>query len=159
MTFSANQKSVKPSKIAIFQVQMQSKNWWNNQIRSKKRFWQLILCHPIPFLRVSCLKIGPNWPNRQYCFAGSSYTAPRILIFSIAMGTDYSFYVKSIATYALTFLKYNNSFSAIVLHTAIPYRVITGWKQGFSCEVFPHRESPVFITGMGLQCPFITIFF
>ena len=26
VTFSANQKSVKPSKIAIFQVQMQSKN-------------------------------------------------------------------------------------------------------------------------------------
>ena len=32
------------------------------------------------------------------------------------------------------------------LSTAIPYRVITGWKQGFPCEVFPHREKPVFIT-------------
>ena len=29
-----------------------------------------------------------------------SKTAPRILIFSIAMGADYSFYVESIATYA-----------------------------------------------------------
>ena len=32
--------------------------------------------------------------------------APRILVFSIAMGADYSFYVKSIATYALTFFGY-----------------------------------------------------
>ena len=31
-------------------------------------------------------------------------------------------------------------------NTAIPYGVITGWKQGFPCEVFPHREKPVFIT-------------
>ena len=34
------------------------------------------------------LKIGPN---QQCCLAGSSKTAPRILIFSIAMGADYSF--------------------------------------------------------------------
>ena len=30
--------------------------------------------------------------------------------------------------------------------TAIPYRVITRWKLGFPCEVFPHRENPVFFT-------------
>ena len=48
-------------------------------------------------------KIGPNW---QCCLAGSSKTAPRILIFSIAMGADYSFYVKAIATCALTFFGY-----------------------------------------------------
>ena len=30
--------------------------------------------------------------------------------------------------------------------TAIPYRVCTGSEQGFPCEVFPHREKPVFIT-------------
>jgi hypothetical protein len=36
----------------------------------------------------------------QCCFAGSSRTAPRILIFSIVLGAKYSFYVKSIATYA-----------------------------------------------------------
>ena len=43
------------------------------------------------------LKIGPNRPNRQCCLAGSSKTAPRILIFSIAMGAEYLSYVKSIA--------------------------------------------------------------
>ena len=52
------------------------------------------------------LKIGPNWPNRQCCLAGSSKTAPRILIFSIAMGADYLFYVKSIANYAPAFFRY-----------------------------------------------------
>ena len=40
--------------------------------------------------------------------------ALRILIFSIAIGADYSFYVTSIATYAPTFLGYNNSVLAIV---------------------------------------------
>ena len=41
--------------------------------------------------------------------------APRILIFSIDMGADYSFYVKSIATYAPAFLGYNNSVLARVV--------------------------------------------
>ena len=36
-------------------------------------------------------KNGPNWSHWQYCLAGSSKMAPRILIFSIAMGADYSF--------------------------------------------------------------------
>ena len=40
--------------------------------------------------------------------------APRILIFSIAMGADNSFYVKSIATYAPTFFGYIISVLAIV---------------------------------------------
>ena len=40
--------------------------------------------------------------------------APRILIFSIAIGADNSFYVKSIATYAPTFFGYIISVLAIV---------------------------------------------
>ena len=36
------------------------------------------------------------------------------MIFSIAMGADYLFYVKSIATYAPAFLAYNNSVLARV---------------------------------------------
>ena len=55
------------------------------------------------------LKIGPNWANRQCCLADSSKTARRILIFSIEMGADYSFYVKTNETYALTFLTLNIS--------------------------------------------------
>ena len=39
------------------------------------------------------------------CLAGSFQTAPRSLIFSISMGADYSFYVKTIETHARAFLK------------------------------------------------------
>ena len=55
------------------------------------------------------LNIGPNWPNWQCCLAGSSKRAPRILIFSIAMDADYSFYVKNIETHGLAFLPLNIS--------------------------------------------------
>ena len=43
-------------------------------------------------------------------------TAPRILIFLIAMGADYSFYVKSIATFALIYFGYFISVLASVSH-------------------------------------------
>ena len=51
-------------------------------------------------------KNGPNGLNWQCSLAGSSKTAPRILIFSIAMGAEYLYYVKSIATFAPTFYGY-----------------------------------------------------
>ena len=51
------------------------------------------------------LKIGPYWPNRQCCLAVSSKAAPRILIFSIAMGADHEFYMKTVETYARAFFK------------------------------------------------------
>ena len=56
---------------------------------------------------------GKNWPNGlnwQCWLAGSSKTAPRILISSIAMGADYSFELISIETNALRFIGHNNSF-------------------------------------------------
>ena len=56
--------------------------------------------------KYSTPKIGPN---RQCCLAGSSKMAPRILIFSIAMGANHSFYVKSIETNACAFLPLNIS--------------------------------------------------
>ena len=58
------------------------------------------------------LKIGPNW---QCCLAGSSKTAPRVLIFSIAIGADYSFYAKPFVTFALTFFGYIISVLASVI--------------------------------------------
>ena len=71
-----------------------AKKWWGN-------------CHPCPpsLTPLIYLKIGPNWPNRQCCLAGSSQMAHRILIFSISMGADYSFYVKTIETLARSFFK------------------------------------------------------
>ena len=59
------------------------------------------------------MPIWPIWPsfevnglNWHCCLASSSKRAHRILIFSIAMGAEYSSYVKSIATFALTFFRY-----------------------------------------------------
>ena len=53
----------------------------------------------------TALPIQPIWPDFlvngqkwQCCLAGSSKTAPMILIFSIVQEAEYSFYVKSIAT-------------------------------------------------------------
>ena len=46
--------------------------------------------------------------------AGSSKTAPRNFIFSIALGAEYLSYVKFIAIYALTFFGYITSVLASV---------------------------------------------
>ena len=54
---------------------------------------------------------GLNW---QCYLAGSSKTAPRILIFSIAIGAKPSLYLKSIAIWASAFFMHNNSFIANV---------------------------------------------
>jgi hypothetical protein len=67
------------------------------------------------------LPIQPIWPifeinglNWHCCLAGSSKTAIRILIFSIAMVTDYSFDVKYIDIWVPAFFKHTNSFIATV---------------------------------------------
>ena len=52
-------------------------------------------------------QFGQNGLDWQCCLAGNSKTAPRILIFSMAMGADYSFYVKTIETHAWAFLTLN----------------------------------------------------
>ena len=49
--------------------------------------------------------------------------APRISIFSIVLGAKYSFYVKSIATYAPAFFVYNNSVLAIVDYIDHIYKI------------------------------------
>ena len=53
---------------------------------------------------------GPNGLNWHCCLDGSSKTAPRILIFSMAMGADYSFELIFIETYAPQFIGYNELF-------------------------------------------------
>ena len=54
---------------------------------------------------------GLDW---QCCLAGSSKRAPRILIFSTALGAKHLSYVKPIVTYAPTFFRYIISVLAIV---------------------------------------------
>ena len=49
-------------------------------------------------------KNGPKGLNWHCSLAGSSKTAPKILIFSVVMGADYSFELNSIETYAPQFL-------------------------------------------------------
>ena len=52
---------------------------------------------PIQPILPNFLVDGPNW---QCSLAGSSKTALKILIFSLVLDAEYSFSVKSIATYA-----------------------------------------------------------
>ena len=51
-----------------------------------------------------------NTLDWQCYLAGSSKTAPKILIFSMAIGADYSFELISIETYAPQFIGHNNVF-------------------------------------------------
>ena len=57
-----------------------------------------------------------DWLNWQCCLASSSKTAPRILIFSIAMGADYSFELISIETYVPQFNGNNKLFLGSVIY-------------------------------------------
>ena len=54
---------------------------------------------------------GLDW---QYCSAGSSKTAPRVLTFSIFIDADYSYEVKNSEIWAPAFFMHNNSFIATV---------------------------------------------
>ena len=54
---------------------------------------------------------GLDW---QCYLAGSSKTAPMILIFSIAIDADYSYEVKNSEIWAPAFYKHNNLFIAAV---------------------------------------------
>ena len=47
-----------------------------------------------------------DWIGSAKYLAGSSKTAPRIFNFSFVLGAEYLSYVKSIATFALTFFVY-----------------------------------------------------
>ena len=55
-------------------------------------------------------KNRPNGQNWQCCLVDSSKTAPRFLIFSMAMGPDYSFELTSIETYVPQFIGHNKFF-------------------------------------------------
>ena len=70
----------------------------------------------------TAVPIQPIWPifvvdrlNWQCCLAGSSKTAPRILIFSMAKGADYSSELIFNETRAPQFNGRNKSFLASVL--------------------------------------------
>ena len=61
--------------------------------------------------------LGAVWAicaDTAVLLAGSSKMAPRILIFSIAIGADYSYEVKNSEILAPAFFKHNNSYIATV---------------------------------------------
>ena len=57
-----------------------------------------ILCTVLEPIQPIWLIFAVNGLDWQCCLAGNSKTAPRILIFSTAMGAKHSFLTKSIAT-------------------------------------------------------------
>ena len=61
------------------------------------------------------LENGPNGLYWQCCLASNSITAPRILIFLIAMGTDYSFELIYIVTHTPQFNGHNKLILGSVL--------------------------------------------
>jgi hypothetical protein len=90
------------SRIWLHFVSLGASIYWYTAVK-------LHVYQPSGFLICRIYKTTLHWPNQQCCLAGSSKTATRILIFSIVMGANYSFYVKSNTAYVLTFLGYNNS--------------------------------------------------
>ena len=60
----------------------------------------------LPIQPIHC-KNGPNGQNWQCFLAGSSKTAPTIVIFWIAMGADYSFALISIVRWVPQFFMHN----------------------------------------------------
>ena len=66
---------------------------------------------------------GLDW---QCYLAGSSKTAPRILIFSIAIGADYSNEMKNSEIQAPEFFKHNISFIATVLCGVVQGAILKG---------------------------------
>ena len=71
---------------------------------SAKQYNQFLPIQPIH------LENGPNGLYWQCCLAGSSKTAPRILIFSIVMGADYSIELILIETCVPQFIGHNKIF-------------------------------------------------
>ena len=74
-----------------------------------------------------CPSFEVNGLDWQCCLAGSSKTAPRIFIFSNFLGAEYLSFVKSIATFALTFFRYIISVLASVYR--VPQYKMTNIKQ------------------------------
>ena len=96
---------------------------WNSVQKNNRHPWQLKKLKSWGPFRSYQLPIypiyhenRPNGLNWQCCLAGSSKTAPRILISSIALGADYSFELNSIETYAPQFFGHNNLFLGSVTY-------------------------------------------
>ena len=65
----------------------------------------LVNVRTAPIDRILIVKNARAWVSMDFTY--DKFSAPRISIFSIAMGADYSFYLKIIETQARAFLALN----------------------------------------------------
>ena len=101
----------------------------------------------------TALPIQPIWPiflvdrlNWQCCLAGSSKMAPRMLIFSMAMGANYSLELIFNETCTPQFNGHNNSFLASVNYGTYPFN--TNQKKYYNFERNEDRAT-VFLKWQG----------
>jgi hypothetical protein len=88
--------------------------WQLKKSKSWEPFWSYQLNSTANLPPINPAHLPQNWAElAKSAVLFSSKRAPRILIFSIAMDADNSFYVKFIATYAPTFFGYIISVLAI----------------------------------------------
>ena len=120
-----------------FSSHMSNRHLW--QLK-KSKSWGLLLSYQLnstanpahsPQNRPNFEFNGLDW---QCCLAGSSKRAPKILIFSIAIGSEYSSCVKSIATFAPTFFGYIISVLASVVRLG-DFRIEHFFKVFFSSSL------------------------
>ena len=107
----------------------------------------------------TALPIQPIWPiflvdrlNRQCCLAGSSKTAPRILIFSMAMDADYTFELIFNETWAPQFQWLNKSFLGSVSKQASTVHCGQEGTKNQNCLIqnkFRGQKFQIFIDKMG----------
>ena len=131
--------------------------WQLKKSKSWGLFWRYQLikqhCQFSPFGPIFEVN-GLNW---QCYLAGSSKMAPRILIFSIAIGADYSYEVKNNEIQAPAFFKHDNSFIATVSRLRQPLQKFSSLKSTASAvyegrfkvilllQVSSHDFEPIFI--------------
>ena len=84
-------------------------------------------CQFLPIQSIH-LENSPNGLNWQCCLAGSSKTAPRILIFSIAMGANYSCKLIFFETYSPQYIGDKKFFLGSVM-TSVSFlvRILLSW--------------------------------
>ena len=90
-----------------------------------------------------------NGLDQQCYLAGSSKKAPRILIFSMAIGANYSYEVKISEIWAPAFFKHNNSFIATVIEYSplskpLKFTYYTFQLRSINCHLFRQHTESIF---------------
>jgi hypothetical protein len=89
--------------------------FWHSWQLKKLKSWGPFWSYQLDSTANQAHENGPNGLNWQCCLAGSSKTAPKIFIFSIAMDANYSLEVKNIEVLVPAFFKHNNNSSVVTV--------------------------------------------